>query len=132
MKGIIKLLLLVVLVGFALINHRYYTFDKGLSQLKMDSSFSTIIKTATDIQKVEYYKRVANNQDYQYNVYLVTSDEAYLLKATQDDIDGFKVLGVFSDKLKPKKISPIPFYVDIIVGILILAIPAPKKKEQTH
>ena len=129
MKAFIKFLLLIFLVVFAFINHRFYSFNKGLSKLKFEDSFSSYIKTAVDIQKVEYYTRIANNYEYKYNVYIETSEEAYLFKATQDDIDGFKFLGIFSSKLQPQKVSPIPFYLYIIAGIVVLAIPTGKKKE---
>ncbi len=147
MKIFIKILLLAAIAVFALFNYRIISFDKGISKTSMENmSVIEVLKTVTDISKVEYYQmpftarveygtetnRPANYQpaDYIYRVYIVTSEEAYLLKATQDDIDAFKTLGLFSKNLKPNKISPIPYFVEIIVGVVILFIPFGRKKKK--
>ena len=67
-----------------------------------------------------------------YRVYIVTSDDAYLLKATKDDIEAFQTLGIFSQTLKPNKLKPIPYYVEIIIGFLVLIIPFGKPKKKSR
>lgn len=128
-KIIIKLLLIAGLVVFALWNYRLYSFNKGISKTKNENySISQTLSMLVGIQKVEYYESTIKQDDYIYNVYIETSDNAYLLKATQDDIDSFSLIGIFSGNLKPIKISPIPFYVEIILGFIILIIPTASRK----
>ncbi len=123
MKHLIKFILVVAIVVFALVNHRIFSFEKGFSETSMEGKNVTeVISVLTGIKKVEYYEKTIKD-GYTYKVYIVTNKDAYLLDATQEDIDGFSVLGVFKGNLKPEKISPIPFYIDIIAGIMILAIP---------
>ena len=131
MKIIIKLLLIAGIIVFALWNYRFLTFNKGFSKTNYENkSISQTLSTLKNINKVEYYKTVIKKDDYTYNVYIETTEDAYLLKATQDDIDSFKVLGIFSNKLNPQKISPIPFYFEIIIGFIILLIPTGSKSKQ--
>ncbi len=145
---ILKLLILIILILFALFNYRFISFDKGISKTSMDNmSVREVLSTVTNITKVEYYQRPFMNgkpndeiprpsnyqpYDYMYRVYIVTSDDAYLLKATKDDIEAFQTLGIFSQTLKPNKLKPIPYYVEIIIGFLVLIIPfgKPKKKSK--
>lgn len=147
---LLKLILLTIITLFALFNYRFISFDKGISKTNMDDkSVRQVLSTVADITKVEYYKRPfmdgkpsngsqrpSNYQpyDYIYRVYIVTNNEAYLLKATEDDIEAFQTLGIFSKTLKPNKINPIPYYIEIIIGFLILVIPfgIPKKKSNNN
>lgn len=146
-KLFIKLILLLILTLFALFNYRFISFNKGISKTKMDNNMSIteILTTVTSINKIEYYKRPFMNgrdknsphqpsnyqsYDYIYRVYIVTNNEAYLLKATQDDINAFNTIGIFSQSFKPNKISPIPYYVEIIIGFIILIIPFGKRKSK--
>ncbi len=144
----LKLILIIVITLFALFNYRFISFDKGISKTNMDNmSVTEVLTTITGITKIEYYQRPfmvdrsnENNRpsnyqqdDYIYRVYIVTNNDAYLLTATQDDINAFKTLGIFNKTIQPNKITPIPYYVEIIIGILILIIPfgRPKKKNTT-
>ena len=145
----LKLIIIVLIVLFALFNYKFISFDKGISKTSAENmSVSEVLTTVTGIVKVEYYERPfmkkikesedsvsrpGNYQyyDYTYRVYIVTNNEAYLLNATQDDIDAFNILGIFSKTIKPNKISPIPYYVEIIVGFLILVIPFGIPKKET-
>ena len=126
MKRLIKLILLVAIVVFALWNYRYLSFDKGFSKTQMEDDF---ISTIVGIKKVEYYENTIQNE-YKYKVYIVTNEDAYLLNATQEDIDSFSLLGIFSDNIQPEKITPIPFYVEIVVGLIIIFFPTGKKKKK--
>ena len=130
MKFFIKLVLLVCVIFFALFNYRIVSFNKGFSKQSFeDKSILEVLTTLTGITRVEYYSKTIPSGDFKYRVYIVTNDDAYLLNATQSDIDAFNTLGIFSNKLKPNKVTPIPFYVEIIVGIVILVIPFGKRKK---
>lgn len=143
-KFFLKLILLVIITLFALFNYKFISFEKGISKTSMDNmSVSEALTTVTGITKVEYYQRPfmkgrdkngyypSNYQpyDYIYRVYIVTNNDAYLLLATQDDINAFNTLSIFSKTLKPNKIAPIPYYVEIIIGLLIIFIPFGKRKK---
>lgn len=146
---LLKFFLLLIIVLFALFNYKFISFDKGISKTSMENmSVREVLTAVTGITNVEYYEmpfmkkikesndsvhRPSNYQsyDYIYRVYIVTNNDAYLLKATQDDIDAFNVLGIFSKTLKPNKITPIPYYVEIIIGFLVLVIPFGRPKKET-
>lgn len=138
----LKLILLTIIVLFALFNYKFISFEKGISKTNMNNmSVSEVLTTVYNIKEVDYYQimdepnynghRPSNYQpqDYIYRVYIVTNEDAYLLKATQDDINAFNTIGLFNKTLKPNKISPIPVFVEIIIGFLVLVIPfgIPKK-----
>lgn len=124
MKGFIKLVLLVVIIMFALINYRVFTFQKGASKTSIENkNIIQVASTISSITKIEYYERTIPNDDYKYKVYIETNADAYLLEAKQEEIDALNGLGILSGSLKPQKISPIPFYFEIIAGILVIAIP---------
>lgn len=133
MRVFIKLVLIVLIVLFAFFNYKYISFDKGISQRSMgNKSVGEFLQTLSGIKSIQYYKKTItlpqSSEDYIYKVYIVTTEEAYLLDATQDDIDAFNVLGIFSSSLKPELIKPIPFYVEIILGVIILIIPFGRKR----
>ena len=151
MRVFIKLVLLTAIVLFAFFNYRYISFDKGISKTSFeDKGVLETLQTVSGIQKVEYYKkpfakesqpdkssRAASSQDsgsasdeYIYKVYIVTNEDAYLLDATEDDIAAFSLMGVFSSKLQPVKVKPIPFYVEIIVGLVVLIIPFGRRSKK--
>ncbi len=137
MKVFIKLVLLAAITLFALFNYRILNFDKGISKTSMeDKSVTEVLTTVAGITKVEYYKLPFASEDsdsledYIYNVYIVTNNDAYLLKATKADITAFNTLSIFSKNLKPNKIKPIPFYVEIILGIIIIFIPFGRRKNK--
>ena len=124
MKVVLKILLFVAFAIYCLFDYRVLTFNKGISKSEMNGSFSYMIETIVGIQKVEYYEKVLKNEDgYDYKVYIQTVEDSYLLNATQDDIDSFKILGIFSGNLKPNKIQPLNFYIKLVIGFLILCIP---------
>ena len=52
---ILKLLILIILILFALFNYRFISFDKGISKTSMDNmSVREVLSTVTNITKVEY------------------------------------------------------------------------------
>ncbi len=127
---LLKLLLVLAISVFGLINYRLFSFDKGISKTNMeDQTLTQALTTLTSIQKIEYYESPIKDGEYTHIVYIVTSEDAYLFKATQNEIDAFKFLGIFSSKMQPEKISPIPFYIEIILIIVILAVPFGRKKQ---
>lgn len=128
MKFLIKMILIVGIVLFALVNYRYFSFNKGFSKLSMeDKSVTQVLSTLTGVTKVEYYKKTISKDENVYSVYIVTNQDVYLLSATQEEIEGFNILGIFSNNFKPEKITPIPFYVEIVLGLIILLIPFGRK-----
>lgn len=131
MKFGAKLILIFCIAMFGLINLRAFSFNGGFSknQFDDDASFTERLTTLSNIEKIEYYELTFKSDDYKYNVFIKTSDGNFLIKATQDDIDAFKVLGVFSDKYTPEKISPIPIYIELIAMFVILIIPNKAKKK---
>ena len=129
MKKLIKLALLVGIVLFALINYRIFSFNKGIHKTDLeDKSISKIISSLANIQKVEYYEKTIPSEEFTHKVYILTSEDAYLFDATENDINIIKGLSILS-KNKPEKISPIPFYVEIIAGIIVIATPFGKKED---
>lgn len=129
MRFLIKLVLIAGIALFGLINLRVYSFDKGFSKTELpeDKTIIETIKTLTTIEEIEYYETTFDSGEYTYNIYLKTSEDSYLLKATQKDIDAFNTLGILVDKLTPEKISPIPVYVELALMGLILIIPFKKR-----
>lgn len=127
---IVKLALCAGIVLFALVNYRTFSFDKGWSIVTVNvnkpESAPQVVASLTSIQKVEYYK---NNFSAGYKVFISDAHHNYLLAASEDDIDAIKALSILS-KNKPKQITPVPFYVEIIVGIIILAIPFGGRKKR--
>lgn len=130
MKVIIKLILLAAIVIFALTNYRLFSFEKGFSEMSIESkNIVEAIKKISDIEKVEYYKKTIQGGEYKYKIYIETKDDAYLLDAKQEDVDALDTLGILINNLKPEKVSPIPFYFEIIAGVIVLAIPFGKKEK---
>lgn len=131
LKLFIKLIFITVIVFFALWNHRFFSFYKGFSKQNYeDYDITTTLITVQNIEKVEYYEKVIKSADSEYKVYILTSDDAYLLDASQDDIDNIQTLTIFNEDNKPQKFKPIPFYVEIIVGFIILIMPLGWKKKK--
>ena len=120
MKNLIKLILLVGVVVFALFDYRVISL-KGFSKFDMteDKSLVEFLQTLGSIEKIEYYKNIFPN-DYKYLLYIETKDESFLFNAENEDIDGLNVAGFLVDKIKPVKIYPIPIYFEIIIGSFIL------------
>ena len=124
--GLVKLLLLAAIIIFALVDYRLLSFSKGFSEIpnNEEQNFTDTVKTIIDIEAIEYYKNPISNEDDQaYVVYVITKEKACLLTASESEIAALDFLGIFADNFKPKEISPIPFYYEIIAGIVILIIP---------
>ena len=137
MRTLVKILVVFAILVFALFNYRFLTFSQGISQHNFeDQSVLEAMQTLSNIKTVQYYHKtfVSKSDDdksqYIYRVYLETDDAAYLLDATQDDIDMFETLGIFNSKLQPKKITPIPFYVEIVVSIIVLILPFGRRRKK--
>lgn len=127
----IKTPLIICLFFFALFNYRYISFDKGYSTVEINNQRSVKIVASfinDPTTKIEYYKKTIPDDSYQYKVYLVTSGDAYLLDATEEDIQMLDTIGLLSSNVIPQKITPIPFYVEIIIGLFILFFPFGKRK----
>ena len=124
-KSLIIIVVLCAIVVFALFNYKVITFKYGASNLSQDKSILSSTEMLRKITSVKYYKKpVVTRSDKEsgnlYRVYIETADQAYLLDATQSDIDAFKVVSRLDPKVQPHKITPVPFYVEIIVGLLVI------------
>ena len=128
---IVKLIIILGLACFALVNYRCLTFDKGWSTVSINNNESvSAFKLINSIpSKIEYYEKTISNNEYGYKVFIVTNGDNYLLDATEQDIQALDVLGIFASNIKPEKIAPIPFYVEIIIGVIVLIIPVRRKKK---
>lgn len=131
---LIKLLLIGCVITFALFNYRRLNFTNGWSKSEINSnmSMSEAVLTLTSISKIEYYDTapfpITSNK---YKLYVETSQKNYLLSASQKEINALTVAGVLADNIKPKKITPIPYYVEIIACLIVLAIPFGIRKPRT-
>jgi len=131
-KFFIKLLLIGGIIIFALFNYRVLSIDKGVSLRSTDDTLSAVLNTATGVRKVEYYNNPFAKRDSpeKYNMYIVTNQEAYLISATQANLNMYQTVGSAHANYMPNKITPIPFWVEIIVGIIILIFPHRWKKQK--
>ncbi len=130
LKLFIKLLLITGIIFFALWNHRFFSFYKGFSKGNYeDYNVTQTLIMLNNIEKVEYYEKVVKSEDSQYKVYILTKGDAYLLDASQDEIDSMNNLAMFAEN-KPNKFRPVPFYVEVIVGFIILIIPFGRRKKK--
>lgn len=118
----IKYILLIAIPIFALMNYRVLSFQKGFSKTSTNGmSFEKFVSQFSYISKIEYYEQPFDSENYY--VYIVTSGDAYLLEADETDIAGLSLLGSLSKNIRPTKIAPIPFYVELIVFFVIVLIP---------
>ena len=134
MKFILKTILLISIALFALIDYRCLSIEKGRSIVETNNKKSiTAIEFIESIPtKIEYYKKTINNSEYDYKIYIETNDKNYLFDATYEQIQTLDVIGLFAKDIKPQEIKPIPFYIEIVVGFIILIIPFGKKQENNN
>lgn len=127
---IVKLALILGIACFALTDLRFFSFDKGFSATNVDNqqSVSAIKLIENAPIKVEYYKKPIVDNEYEYLIYIVTKDKNYLLNINYNDIETLTFLGFFVNNVKPKEIYPVPFYVELILGFLVLIIPFGSRK----
>lgn len=131
-RFILKLLLLLGLAVFALVNYRYLSFDKGWSNFGENSNGSFTAESFYDYipTKIEYYEKTIKNNEYDYRIFIKTNGGNYLFEATAQDITALEALGMIVPTFRPQQITPIPFYVEIILGIIILVLPFGRKRKQ--
>lgn len=129
MKTFIKFIFIVAVVLFGLVNYRLLSFSKGFSNFKFDDTDAEkTIYSLISINKIEYYNNPLPNSD-GYVLFVETANENYLFSGDGDDIKALSVGGVLAKNLTPNKIAPIPFWVEIIVVIVILFIPTRRRKK---
>ena len=122
---IVKILLMVAILIFALCNYRFLSLSKGIATraVRNTNEFTTaVIDILTDIEEVEYYKKTISTDEYEYRVYISTSERGYLLNAAEDAIDALKLLDKLN-LLEVNEVTIVPWYIDIIVAVIILFIP---------
>lgn len=124
-----KLFIILILALFTVVNYRYFSFTKGISKSDMnDKTFIEQVEALTNIEKVEYYSKTFADGDKKYNVYVVTNKEAYLFSATEDDLKELKVWLKVATNVQPESVFVIPFYVEIICGVIVLFFPKLRKR----
>ena len=130
LKFIVKFVLIIGLVFFAFTNYRLFSFDKGWVTVSINNreNISAVSLINSIPTKIEYYKKTVKTNGYDYKIYIETNKDNYLFDATEKDIQTLDILGIFSTNIKPQKVTPIPFYVKIIIGFLIIIIPFGKRK----
>ena len=124
MKLLLKILLVCSIIVFAFFNYKFITFSQGISKPSHeDMSVQQVLNTELEIVKVRYYKKTiaprsdSDKSDYIYRMLIETEDVAYLLDATQADIDSI------DPDLNVRKAIVIPFYVEIILGLVVMLVP---------
>lgn len=129
LKFIVKLILLGGIVFFALWNYRLFEINKGWSKTEINnkSSFSQVIGLITDIEEVEYFKIPHSCDSDNYKIHITTTTDSYLFDTDEDGIKALKLLALPSN-VKPESVTVIPFYVEIVVGLLVIIIPFGKRK----
>ena len=120
----IKVVVLLGILIFAFCNYRIITFGRGSSvtAISQNGSYDLTLPETLSIDKIEYYRQTIPSGDYTYKVYFETSEAGYLLDATDSDITAIELLDS-SGAIEADEITIVPFYVDIILGILVLIIP---------
>lgn len=131
MRALIKSILIVAIALFALVNYRLLSFSNGFSRFELnDSNAEEAIMALISIDKIEYYDTpLPNNQPYIVSV--ETAENNYLFRTDDDGIAALSVTGVFAKNLKPQKITPVPFWIEIIVALVIIFIPFGRRKKET-
>ena len=127
---LIKLILLVGIAFFALWNYRVFDIKRGLSKTHIDnnSSFIQVIGLIRNIEKVEYYKVPHSCNSDNYKIHISTSTDSYLFDADETDIKYLKMLNVLPTNITAESVTVIPFYVEIVVGLLVIIIPFGKRR----
>lgn len=120
----LKVVVLLGILIFAFCNYRIITFGRGSSHtaISQNGSYDLTLPETLSIDKIEYYRQTIPSGDYTYKVYFETSEAGYLLNATNSDITAIEVLDR-SGAIEADEITIIPFYVDMILGIVVLIIP---------
>lgn len=133
MRLFIKFILLVAITLFALSNYRLFNFGSGCSRssINSDNSFKETFIEALSVEKIEYYKRTLPYGDYIYRVYLETDNSGYLLNATAEDIAAIRLIGQ-TGIIEVSEIIIVPFYVEIIIGFIILIIPFGSRRKEEN
>lgn len=127
---IVKTVFILGLILFSFINYRCFSIDKGWSTtaLNFDETISAAKLIDSIPTKIEYYEKTIKNNEYNYKIYIETNDKNYLFDATYESIQTFDIIGIFAKDIKPQKITPIPFYIEMIIGFFVLIIPFGKKQ----
>lgn len=129
---LIKIILTLGIVCFALIDYRYFSFDKGFSktEIENENSIDAVKLIESAPLSVEFYKNTIPTSGYEYSLFISTKDKNYIFQVDYEDIKGLNAIGYFFRDVKPEEITPIPFYVEIVVGFLILIIPFGHKQKE--
>lgn len=128
MKALIKAILIVAIACFALCNYRLLSFSKGFSKFELDcSNAEEAITALVSINKIEYYDVPLPNEQ-PYIIFVETADNNYLFRIDSDGISALSAAGLFAKNVRPQKISPVPFWIEIIIALVIIFIPFGRRK----
>ena len=131
-RFILKLVLLLCIACFALVNYRLLSFDNGWSIVEVNGKSTVESESLLRYvpTKIEYYKRPFCNEERCYKVYIVTNEKNFLLDASIEEINALSFVGMLSERLQPQKVTPVPFYAEIILAVVILIVPFGGRKKK--
>lgn len=125
-----RIVLLLILLLFALFEYKIILFDQG---------FKTILSPAPEISE-DIVSGLTYIDDIKETYFIQLSDDHYLIVMNTGshglphqfgntaDLENFRAGGLALDQLRPQVVTPIPWWIYLIVFILIIGIPAPRYK----
>jgi len=123
MKFFVKLILIVAVVIFGLINHKLIIGNKTVFSNKQPSGIQAI-KTIAGTKNVYYYSNPFGSG---YMVIVETNDRLLMTEASQQEIALMTVAGFFVSNLRPQEVAPIPWWV-FGIGVVVIVLIMPSKK----
>ena len=123
----IKLALIVVVLAIGVWNYKLVSFSGGIKfPSEAPATFTDTIKELTNIQKIYYYNNPFGED---YVTIIETDEHLYLSTATQDELNVIDFAGIFASDLKPQPVTIIPWYVYLIVVLVIAFFPRLKRRK---
>ena len=123
----IKLALIVVVLAIGVWNYKLVSFNGGIKfPSEAPATFSDSIKELTNIQKIYYYNNPFGED---YVTIIETDEHLYLSTATQEELNLIDIAGIFASDLKPQSVTIIPWYVYLIVVLVIAFFPRLKRRK---
>ena len=125
-----RIILLLILLLFALFDYKIILFDQG---------FKTILSPAPEIAE-DIVSGLAYIDDIKETYFVQLNDDHYIIVmntgshglphqfGNAEDLEDFRAGGLILDQLKPQVVTPVPWWIYLIVFILIIGIPAPRYK----
>ena len=123
-----RIILLLIVLLFVLFDYKIIMFDHG---------FKTILSPAPEISE-DIVSGIAYVNDIKETYFVQLSQNHYLIvmntgshglphkSGDTADLENFRAGGLILSQLQPQVITPIPWWIYLIVFILIIGIPAPR------